>query len=324
MDLHFYQTCSFILIMVFLGMFSMLDGFDLGVGMLLPFAKDKDEAGRLVSMISPFWDGNEVWLITAAGFAFAAFPAVYGLLLSSFYLPIMAFVAALVMRGLALDYSYHDLAHQRMWQRLAAGGSYGVTILGLLTLGTILQGLPFVGPGLLSQTFSDYVGVFPILFCLAGTVFVIWQGMTYTLIRDPSGVRQDMAKRIWPAVVAAGMLLMAAWGVYLPQALGKPIALMGGVLCAMGIVAGRLTLWRKGWAFYFSCVSMAGLWMLIAASLYPDVLPARHPSGLSLTLGSAAAPLSTLKPMVLIGSFLIPVILVYTGFTYRVFRKGVQ
>ena len=321
MDIQFYQTGVFLLIVLFFYLFSLLDGFDLGIGMMLPFARGNGAAAGLVSHIAPFWDGNEVWLVIGAGFVFGAFPAVLGLLLGAIYLPFLLLIGGLILRAMALEYSYHDLAHQRMWHLVAACGSYLVTGLGLYFLGTILQGLPFVGPGKLSAYAGDYVSAFPVLFSLAGIVVVIWHGATYALRQDPAEARLKGTGKFWWALLGASLVLIAAWFAFLPQAATKPLAMAGGGLFIFGVIGGRLALRRKGWAFRFSCCNVTGLWLLILASLYPVVLPAyQHPEW-SLTIASASAPLSTLKILLVVGVLLVPIIIAYSYFTYRVFRR---
>jgi cytochrome d ubiquinol oxidase subunit II len=289
--------------------------------MLLPFARGKGEAARLVSHIAPFWDGNEVWLVIGAGFVIGAFPAVMGLLLGTVYLPFLLLIVGLILRAMALEYSYHDLARQRMCHLIAAAGSFLVTLLGLFFIGTILQGLPFEGPGRLSARAGDYISAFPILFSLVGLVVVLWHGITYALKQDPAEALLKTAGKLWWGLMGASVILIAAWVVFLPHAMRQPLAWVGGGLCLGGVIGGRLLLNRKGWPFWLSCINVTGLWVLILASLYPVVLPARHHPEWSLTIASAAAPLSTLKLLLVIGLILVPIIIAYSYFTYRVFGK---
>ncbi len=322
MDLQFYQNAVFFIIILFFYLYSVLDGFDFGVGMMLPFAKGKEDSTRLVSYIAPFWDGNEVWLVIGAGFIVGAFPAVMGLLLGAIYLPFLLLIAGLILRAMALEHSYHDLAHQRRWHLIAAAGSFVVTVLGLFFLGTILQGLPFVSAGILSSRPGDYVSAFPIIFSMTGLVLVFWHGLTYVLNQDPAVARQKAAGKFWWVLVVAGLILLGTWALCVPHAMSRPWALGGAGLCVIGIMGGRFWLAKKGWAFRFSCLNITGLWLLITASLYPVVLPARHHPEWSLTIDSAAAPLSTLKFLLVIGLILLPIIIAYSGFVYRVFRTS--
>lgn len=327
MDLQCYQTAVFVIIVLFFFLFSMLDGFDLGIGMMLPFVKDKRGSGRLVSHIAPFWDGNEIWLIIAASFVFAAFPTLIGLLLGAIYLPFLLLIAGLIMRAMALEYSYHDLPRQKMWHSVAACGSFLVAFLGLYFSGLIVQGIPFDGPGQLSRRPADYVSAFPFLFTMAGLVVVVWHGLTYALNRDPSDAWLAAGKKLWWALAAACLVLLAAWTFLLPNTIRQPPALAGAALCVAGVLGGRLFLERKGWAFRCSCLTMAGLWMLIAGASYPAVLTARHHPEWSLSLASASAPISTLRLLCFTGLILVPIIIAYSYFTYRVFRvskTGVQ
>ncbi len=321
MDMEFCQNGVFLLIVLFFALYSLLDGFDLGIGMLLPFTRDKDESARLVSHIAPFWDGNEVWLVIAAGFVFGAFPSLLGLLLGTVYLPFLLLIVGLILRSMALEYSYHDLARQRMWHGVAACGSYLVTVLGLFVLGTVVQGLPFEKAGVLSTRVGDYIAAFPILFSAAGVIVVMWHGLTYALGQDPSDVAREKAKSFWPMLAVAGVVLLAAWFYLLPGTGSRPVVLLGAALCLGGGIASRFLLGRKGGSFRASCVTVAGLWLMIAATLYPAVLPARHHPEWSLTLASATAPLSTLRILVIVGLILVPVTIGYSYFIYRVFRR---
>jgi len=322
MDIQFYQNGVFLLIILFFYLFSVLDGFDFGIGMMLPFAKGKEDSGRLVSHIAPFWDGNEVWLVIGAGFIVGAFPAVMGLVLGNLYLPFLLLIVGLILRAMALEYSYHDLARQRFWHLVAACGSYLVTILGLFFVGTIVQGMPFEGKGVLSTRPGDYISTFPILFSMAGLMVVIWHGMTYALNQDPVESRQKGAAKFWWVLVGSILVLLVAWILCLPQTMGRPLSMAGAGFCLAGVIGGRWSLSRKGWPFRFSCLIITGLWMLIGTSLYPLVLPAYHHPEWSLAIASAAAPLSTLKLLFVLGWVLVPIIIAYSYFMYRVFRKG--
>jgi cytochrome d ubiquinol oxidase subunit II len=322
MDLHYYQTAVFSLIILFFYLFSVLDGFDLGIGIMLPFCRTKEASGRLVAHISPFWDGNEVWLIIAASFVFAAFPAVIGLLLGTIYLPFLLLIAGLILRAMALEYSYHDLPRQQRWHRIAAAGSFLVVFLGLYLSGLIVQGLPFEGPGQLSQHPADYVSPFPLLFTLAGLVFMVWHGLTYALGKDPSAAGLATARNLWWGLAAATLVMLLAWILLLPHTLRHPLAIAGATLCLAGVIGGRAFLRHNGWSFRFSCLSFTGLWTLIATSLYPAILPARHHPEWSLTIAAASAPVSTLKLLLTTGLILIPVIIAYTAFTHKELKNA--
>ncbi len=322
MDVQFYQTTVFSLIILSFYLFSVLDGFDLGIGMMLPFCRTKESAGRLVAHITPFWDGNEVWLIIAASFVFAAFPSVIGLLLGAIYLPFLLLITGLILRAMALEYSYHDLPRQQGWHRIAAAGSFLVASLGFYASGLIVQGLPFEGPGQLSQHPADYVSAFPILFTLAGLVFMVWHGLTYALGKDPSTTGRETAGKLWWGLAAAAAVMLLAWIILLPHTMRHPLALAGGSLCLTGVLGGRVFLKSSRWPFRFSCLSFTGLWMLIATSLYPAILPARHHPEWSLTIAAAAAPPSTLKLLLITGLILVPVIIAYTGFIHKELKNA--
>jgi cytochrome d ubiquinol oxidase subunit II len=318
MDLQSYQTGVYFLVSLSFFLFALLDGFDLGIGLLLPFARTREDSGRLVSHIAPFWDGNEIWLIIAGALVFAAYPVLLGMLLGAIYLPFLLFIAGLIVRAMALEYSYHDPARQRLWHLAAAGGSGLASGIALYALGVFLLGLPFESAGVLSQHPADYAAPFPLLVTLAGWVILAWHGLTYALSRAPAAATPISPRTLWWGAVSASLALLIGWIIWLPQTLRHPSALIGIACCAAGIAGARLFLQRPGWAFRFSCLTLTGLWTLITGSLYPAVLPARlHPEW-TLTIASDSAPAATLKLLLTLGLILVPIIIAYTWFIHRV------
>jgi cytochrome bd ubiquinol oxidase subunit II len=317
----FLQTTAFIMALLFFCIYSLLDGFDLGIGGIVPFAKKREDAERLVSLIAPFWDGNEVWLVMGAGFIFAAFPPVYAVLLSAFYLPFMAAIAAFILRAVAIEFSYHDEAHAQLWRIVMGAASLSAAFAGLTVLGFLISGLPFENNGQLSRRIGDYLLPFPFLFGLAGLSMIIWHGMTYAIGKQPAIGLQKISGRYWYAAVCAAAAIICSGFFFLPgQFRNKPFIWIGGGFFVMGLLSGKFFLDKGGWAYRFSCVSIIGLWIAVGALLFPYVLPAKEHPEWSISIAQAAAPHSSLKLIVIVCAVMIPVIASYTYFVYRTFR----
>lgn len=263
MDATFWPFAAFILILLIFFIYSVLDGFDLGIGLVLPFIRDPAEKKRLLSLIAPFWDGNEVWLVMGAGLFFAAFPGAFATLLPAFYLPFMAVIGAYILRAVALEFSYHDPKREGFWRALFSAGSFGVLLIGLLALGHLLRGIPMSGPGFPAMTGRTLFAPFPIAFALLGIFIAAWHGLSY----------------------------------------GRAHAAKG-----------------RG-AFFGSTAAVALLWVAVGVRLHPFALPALDRTDWGLTLDAAAAAEPVLHRIVILCALLVPVILAYTVFIYRLLRK---
>ena len=321
MDMGFWQIVSVILLVVFFYVYSLLDGFDLGIGMLLPFLGDKEESHRLKSVIAPVWDGNEVWLVMGAAYLFGAFPLAYARLLSALYLPFTAAIAAFVLRAASIEFSYHDENRPRLWKNLFGGASFAASALGLAAIGFAVQGLPFSGPGILSSSIGDYLSPFPFLFGILGAGAVAWHGIAYAIARMPSPTLSRLALRTWPIVCAVCVMAAVLGIVFVPAVRAKPLVWIGGFVFFLGLACGRAFLFRQSSAFWCSCVSITGVWISVAGAVFPYALPARGYTTLGITFAQAAAPDSSLRVLNSIALVIVPVIIGYMFFVYRVLRK---
>ncbi len=317
MDAQFWPVLAFLMTLMYFLVYSLLDGFDLGIGCLVPFAK-KAEADRLISQIAPFWDGNEVWLVMGAGFLFGAFPVAYAALLSACYLPFMAVIAAFILRGAALEFSYHDAPRLRLWRRLFGLGSFLAGFSELAALGLLLQGLPFTAPGTVDRGLPGMPGAFPILFGVAGLLYLVWHGITYALGREPSPFLFRAAKLVWYLVAGASLLTICFWMRLSGATAAKPLVLLGGLLYLVGLALGRVLLAKGAWPFRMSCLGLLGLWLAAGAALFPNLLIASGNPAWSLTVYQAASPDSTLRPLAIASLILIPSIAGYSIFVYRI------
>lgn len=319
----------FILITVLWTGFFVLEGFDMGVGMLHSVV-GKDEAGKRTAMntIGPLWDGNEVWLIVAAAAIFAAFPGWYATWLSGFYLAFVLLLVALILRGVSFEYRGKDPASRwrDTWSWLLSIGSLLVPFLLGLALGDLLHGVPiganheFTGNfGNLFQPYAIYVGITLVFICvLHGAIFIALK--TTGDVRYRAG---RLARRVAPLT---GLVVLAFVGWTHVTAGGggflNPMELLVAilVLAAWALVGGH----QEGWAFAATSAVIGLCIITIFVDLYPKVMVSSTNPAFSLTVHNSASPPYTLKIMTVIALVFLPIVLAYQAWTYYVFRKRIS
>lgn len=328
MDLN---TLWFVLIAVLLGVYAVLDGFDLGTGILYPLlGRANEEKRALLQSIGPFWDANEVWLLTAGGALFAAFPVAYASVFSSFYLAVILLVFALVARAVATEFrgAVPDAAWQRWWDRLFFLGSLLASFIFGVALGNIARGIPVDAGQHYTGTFWGLLNPYALLFGLAGVVAFTMQGAAYGMLKL-TGVLAERARRLGSATAPFVLFLNAALTAYTwveqPRLFTNFQAdhilyLIPGVMVAALLLAWwQIASGRPGLAFAFSSLTLASMVATVAASLYPYLVPAFDPAA-SLTIYNAASSALTLKVMLAIALSGLPFVIFYTAYVYRVFR----
>jgi cytochrome bd ubiquinol oxidase subunit II len=320
MEPGFWTILAFAVLLVFFLAYSILDGFDLGIAMLVPFMKGKGRADGLMKLITPFWDGNEVWLVMGAGFLFAAFPVAFGTLLPLFYLPFMAVILAFILRAVSIEFSYHAENSPAFWQGVAGAASAVAAFSGLAALGFLIQGLPFGVDGRPAQPFAGYGSPFPFLLGGAGLITVLWHGLAYVLAKSPAGDFSLLAKKIRPFALVAALIIACGLLHALPESRRNPLVTTAAVLFITATALSGVRIQKPGRAFLFSSLAVANLWIAAGAALFPYALPARSGIFPGLTLAECASPLSTLRPISIAAVAVIPVILAYTRYVYVVFR----
>ena len=323
MNALFSPEAAFLLMFVFFAAHSILDGYALGIGCLVPFVREKPEADRLVSHIAPFWDANEVWLVMGIGFVFAAFPLAFAIVISTFYLPFMIVLGALTLRAVALEFSYHDPARVRFWRNLLGVGSFLAVFVSVVALGFVLRGLHFTGIETIGSDISDAFSALPLLFGFSGVVFLVWHGILHARDASAPNPISRPANLIW--LLALGLTVASAWAwlTSMPFLRSKPCFWLGGVVCFGGLIASRMLVGKGRWAFRASSAAIIGLWIAVAASLFPNLLvSADHPAW-TISIRQAAAPVSSLRVVMVASPILIVAIVCYGHFIQRIIRRQV-
>ncbi|MHA2789764.1 cytochrome d ubiquinol oxidase subunit II [Corynebacterium sp. S7] len=333
MDLN---TIWFVVIAFFFIGYFILEGFDFGVGMLLPFAggKDKEENDRRrsaqMTTIGPVWDGNEVWLITGAGALFAAFPEWYATLFSGFYIPLLLILITLIVRGVSIEWRGKVNTYQ--WRkRCDIGtmiGSYVPSFLWGVIFTNIVIGVPMNEAGRINSLTDGFIGLFTPLALLGGLAFVLvfmLHGAMFIGHKAEDPLRShmhDLAKKwlVVPVIIVAAAYLI---GLQLSVGVNWTWIILG--LTVLALVAAIIALFKAhdGWAFAFTALTIAGVGIMLFGSLFPDVMPSTSQFP-GWDIYNAASSPYTLKVMSWGAILFVPAILVGQGWAYWSFRKRVK
>ncbi|MCL2323997.1 MAG: cytochrome d ubiquinol oxidase subunit II [Actinomycetia bacterium] len=327
------QVLWFILIAVLLVGYFVLDGFDLGVGILYPFlGKTEKEKAMMRVSVGPVWDGNEVWLLTAGGALFAAFGPAYATSFSGFYLAIMLVLFGLIVRAISLEFRHHDHAWAKFHDACFFVGSLVPALLFGVAVGNVVRGIPLSPNGDYTGGFFALLNPFALFIGVLGLSQFIAQGLYWLGLKAPkdTGVYTG-AQKLQPIVAVIVVVLtvvatlMALLWVKPELAGGLPAVLRwaGLVLVLTGSV-GSIVLSKQGrdlGAFIASSVNCVALVIIFAATLYPNLIPATK--GSSITIASAGGSNTALLAMTIIACIGVPLVLLYHVLAYRAFRGRV-
>ena len=326
-----YALIWFCLIGLLWAGYLVLEGFDFGVGMLLPVlgagrdAADTEKRRRvMLTTIGPHWDGNEVWLLTAGGATFAAFPEWYATMFSAFYLPLLVLLVALIVRNMGFEYrgKRDDDTWRRRWDLAIIGGSVVAPLLVGVALTNVVRGLPI-------DRDMEFVGnVFTLLnpMSLLGGLVVVGLSLThgafFLALKTTGDIRRDA--RVLGTTLGLGTAVLAvALLLWLGLTQGTVWTWVTTAIAAVSLLGAIYANTRgaEGWAFAGTAVTMAGAVATYFLALYPDVMPTTLPGGTSLTIENAASSEMTLTIMTVAALVFTPVVLLYTAWTYWTFRK---
>ncbi|MCA1187836.1 cytochrome d ubiquinol oxidase subunit II [Saccharopolyspora sp. 6T] len=304
-----------------------LEGFDFGVGMLLPvLGREERERRVLINTIGPVWDGNEVWLIVAGGATFAAFPGWYASLFSTAYLPLLLLLLVLIGRGVAFEYRGKvDTARwRRTWDTVIVLASWIAPMMIGLVLSASVFGLPLdangdrVGGPLVLLTLPNVVGA------LAVWGFSFLHGAVFLSLKTAGEVRERARKfalRLGPVLLlpVIALLLIAQ----LTQGEAWTWVPLGIALAAALAALARMISWREGQAFALQGIALAGVVVTLFGALWPNVIPSTLDPAFSLSIAETASSPYTLTVITWVAAFGTPAVLIYQGWTYWVFRKRI-
>ena len=329
------STVWFVLLGVLLGGYALLDGFDLGAGIVhLYVARTDLERRHVLNSIGPVWDGNEVWLITAGGALFAAFPIVYATVFSGFYLAMVLVLGALILRAISIEYRGKETAK---WWRAGwdVGFSVGSALAALLfgvALGNLLGGVALDADGVYRGGFVGLLNPFSLVVGVLTLALATQQGSAWLVLKTEG----DLAERARRVQLAAQVAVVVAWLAATALAFAGSLpaidnfktnlaAWVGPVLVVNAIFFGfRATLLGQAFrAFICSSLTIAFLAITAATALYPNLVPAVVPAR-SLTVDNAHSSDLTMQVMLIVAVVGMPIVLAYTSYIYWKFKGKVR
>ncbi|HXO51974.1 MAG TPA: cytochrome d ubiquinol oxidase subunit II [Mycobacterium sp.] len=318
---------------LFLGFF-VLEGFDFGVGMLMPFfglvAKGDPEQHRRAALntIGPVWDGNEVWLITAAGAMFAAFPDWYATLFSGLYLPLLVILVSMILRVVAIE--WRGKIDDPKWRSGAdvgiAVGSWLPAILWGMVFAMLVRGLPVDAHKQVHLSLGDVFNAYTVLGGLTTVALFGFHGAVFIALKTEGPVRNDAFRfATWLSLPVTALVAgFGLWTHLFDNKSWTPIVV--GIAVVAQLTAAMLV-WRRtgeGWAFACTASVVAALVILLFGTMYPDLVPSTLNPGWSLTIHNASSAPYTLKIMTWAALIFAPLVMAYQGWTYWVFRKRIS
>lgn len=330
-----YATLWFVLLMFLLMGYAILDGFDLGVGILHLFAREDEERRLVLNSIGPLWDGNEVWLVTFGGALFAAFPEAYATLLSGFYLPVMVLLMGLVGRAISLEFRSKSKAKlwRAYWDASFFLSSFTVTFLFGVALGNVVRGIPLGADHEYAGRLLGLLNPFALSVGVLAVAGAAMHGSIFLYLKTEGALARRVHGWMWRtfAVFAIAYIAVSVFAVLsLPHATANferwPWAwiIVGLNVLAVANIPRAIHQGRPGYAFVSSACTIAALTFLVAMAVFPNLVRSSPLPQYSLDIQTAASSEATLQLMALIALIGLPLVMTYTGIVYWVFHGKVK
>ena len=320
-------------VIIFFGVFMyiVMDGFDLGIGILFPFVPDRHERDVMMNTVAPVWDGNETWLVLGGAAMLAAFPVAYAVLLTALYLPLVFMLLALIFRGVAFEFRFKAHDHERhVWDKAFIGGSVLAAFFQGISLGAYLSGIPMEGLEFAGGAW-DWLRPFPLLCGVGVVIAYALLGSTWLIIKTEGALQQRMLELTKPLalLIVVAIVAVSIWTPLIDPAVAErwfsfpnmlwfaPVPLLVGV--SVGLLLRSIRSDKPHHGAFACALAIVFLgYTGLAISIWPNIIPPH------LTIWQAAAPPQS-QGFTLVGAlFIIPFILGYTAWSYYVFRGKVK
>ncbi|MHC4414682.1 MAG: cytochrome d ubiquinol oxidase subunit II [Planctomycetota bacterium] len=329
------ETLWFILLGALLTGYAVLDGFDLGVGMLHLAARGDDERRVFMNAIGPIWDGNEVWLVTFGGAMLAAFPEAYATVFSGFYIVFMLVLLALILRAVSLEFrgKVTTPAWRGLWDLAFFGSSLLATVLFGVGVGNVMIGVPLNERGVYVGGFLDLVNPYAVMVGLFAVSMFTMHGSIFLYLKTEGGLQERIHGWMWRSFgffLIMYVLVTIITLITVPRATASfsqwPWASIVIVLNVLAVanIPRAIHNRRAGYAFVSSGAAICALILLLGLALYPNLVTSRPHPEYSLTIHDAASSQKTLTIMAVIAAIGMPFVLAYTSIVYWVFRGKVR
>lgn len=316
-------------------LYFMTDGFVLGIGSLMPFlGKSEEDRRTMVNSKGPLWDGNQVWLLTAGGVTFAAFPRVYAVMFSSLYTALMLILFTLILRGVAFEFrgKVDSPAWRKLWDVCAFIGSIAPAILFGVAFANIFRGIPIDGDGVYQGTLFTLLNPYGLLGGILFLSLFLVHGALWLSIRSEGDLQRRamaIAGKLWPVELGIAVIFliasMFATGLY-DNYLANPLLFVIILLAVAGLLGIKIFLTQKALfkAWFSSALTIVAATFYGVIGLYPNMFPSNIDAAYSLTAHNAASSDLTLKIMLVVVILFVPIVLVYQAWAYNLFKGKVK
>ena len=313
----------------------MTDGYDLGIGSLLPFVGKSDEDRQvMINAKGPLWDGNQVWLLTAGGVTFAAFPKVYAVMFSSLYSALMLILFALILRGVAFEFrnKVESPAWRKIWDMCAFVGSIAPAILFGVAFANIFRGIPIDGDGVYQGNLFTLLNPYGLLGGILFLSLFLVHGALWLSIRTEGDLQQRAvatAEKLWPVELGVAVIFliasMFATNLY-DNYLANPLLFVIILLAVAGLLGIKRFLDQKAFfkAWFASALTIVAATFYGIIGLFPNMFPSNIDPSYSLTAHNSASSALTLKIMLVVVILFIPIVLFYQAWSFNLFRGKVK
>ncbi len=328
------ETIWFLLWGVLWAVYFILDGYDMGIGTLLPvLGKTNRDRRVMLNAMGPFWDGNEVWLITAGGVTFAAFPKAYAVMFSGLYTPLMLLLIALIIRGVSLEFRH--LVESDSWRKVWDWGVIIGSFLPALLLGVafanIFMGLPLDAKGIFQGNLFTLLNPYGLAGGILFVCLFLMHGSLWLTIKTEGDLQQraaGLARKLWPVLavlIGAFVVLTIIFTKLLANYLANPLMLVLLALPVAALLVLRGMLGKESWwmAWGASAVLIAGLALFGVVGLYPALLPSSIDPAFSITISNAASSTLTLTIMLCVALVFVPIVALYQFWMYKTFSHKI-
>jgi cytochrome d ubiquinol oxidase subunit II len=328
------QQIWFLLWGILWAIYFMLDGYDFGLGTLMPFVARNDQERRIVyNSMGPFWDGNEVWLVTAGGVTFAAFPTTYAVMFSTLYVPLLLILFALIVRAVSFEFrgKIESRAWRAVWDTCLFVGSFLPALLLGVAFANIFQGIPFDDKGVFHGTLLTLLNPYGIA---GGALFVtmfLLHGSLWLAIKTEGALHERadaLARALWLILLIVAVVFLVFTWFATPlynNYLTRPILFVIPLITVAALVVARWFIAKSAWwkAWLASCLTIVTTTLFGVIGLYPNLYPSSLNHAYSLTAFNSSSSPMTLKIMLVVALIFVPIVIAYQGFVYHLFREKV-